>query len=476
MKIKFVLAAICFSALCLHARNKSDDPVIMTINGKDIPRSEFEYSFNKNNSEGVIDKKNVEEYIDLFINYKLKVQAAIDAQLDTATSYKKEFLSYRDQQLYSSFVTDAEIEQEALSVYNKTKESIGPDGLIKPAHIFLYLPQENDNNAKDVIKQRADSIYNAIKAGAKFEELAKQFSNDQGSAVEGGVLPWLSKGQTFKEFEDVAYKLKVGEISEPVLSPVGYHIIMMKEKKQFESFEELRDQILKFLEARNTRESIAKRNIDTLATQKGVSPEDILNTKAEELIKIDDDMKYLIQEYHDGLLLYEISNKTVWDAAAKDSIGLANFFEHNRKKYSWDEPRYKGIIFHTRTKADIKAVKKCLKNIPFSEWAKILKNTFNNDSILRLRAEKGIFKKGDNKFVDRIIFKDKTAEPVSLKDYPYDDVFGKILKKGPEEYSDVKSLVIADYQEILEKEWVKDLRSKYSFFVYKDVVKTVNQH
>lgn len=65
------------------------DPVVMKINGEPISRSEFEYSYNKNNSEDVIDKKTVDEYVDLFVNYKLKVAAAIDAKLDTLSSFKK---------------------------------------------------------------------------------------------------------------------------------------------------------------------------------------------------------------------------------------------------------------------------------------------------------------------------------------------------------------------------------------------------
>lgn len=81
------------------------DPVIMTINGAPVTRSEFEYSYNKNNSEGVIDKKTVGEYVDLFVNYKLKVQAALDARLDTLSSFKKEFATYRDQQIRPSMIT-----------------------------------------------------------------------------------------------------------------------------------------------------------------------------------------------------------------------------------------------------------------------------------------------------------------------------------------------------------------------------------
>lgn len=114
---------------------QTDDPVIMTVSGHPVQRSEFEYSYNKNNAEGVIDKKTVDEYVDLFINYKLKVQAALDAKLDTMKSYQREFRTYRDQQITPSFVTDEAIEKEARQVYQNTKDAIGPRGLIMPAHI-----------------------------------------------------------------------------------------------------------------------------------------------------------------------------------------------------------------------------------------------------------------------------------------------------------------------------------------------------
>ena len=121
---------------------QTDDPVIMTIAGQPVARSEFEYSYNKNNAEGVIDKKTVEEYVDLFINYKLKVKAALDAKLDTMSSYQKEFRTYRDQQIVPSFVSDADREKEAQKVYASTKESIVPRGLIMPAHILVMLNQK----------------------------------------------------------------------------------------------------------------------------------------------------------------------------------------------------------------------------------------------------------------------------------------------------------------------------------------------
>ena len=133
-KLTTTLALFAVAVGCLAVAPQSDDVVIMTVNGVPVTRSEFEYSYNKNNSEGVIDKKTVDEYVDLFINYKLKVAAALDAKLDTLTSFKDEFAMYRDQQIRPSFVEDADLLAKARETYNDTKERIGPKGLIMPAH------------------------------------------------------------------------------------------------------------------------------------------------------------------------------------------------------------------------------------------------------------------------------------------------------------------------------------------------------
>ncbi|MBP5356468.1 MAG: peptidylprolyl isomerase [Prevotella sp.] len=474
MKTRLVMASMLLMAAAANAQN-NNDPTIMTVNGQSVPRSEFEYSYNKNNSEGVIDKKSVDEYVDLFVNYKLKVQAAKDARLDTLSSFKDEFAMYRDQQIKPSFVTDEGMLREAQKVYNDTKESIGPRGLIMPAHILMHVEQQAPAEEMQKAKVRIDSIYTALKNGADFADLAKRLSQDPGSAVNGGALPWIGPGQTVKEFEDQAYALQKGEMSQPFQSPYGYHIILMKDRKQLEPFDSLKNDIFAFLERRGGREHVADQAIKEMAQEQGISTAQLLEKRAAEMSATDMDLKYLIQEYHDGLLLYEISNQTVWDKAAKDELGLANYFQKNKKKYGWDEPRYKGIAYHVKDKADVKAVKKSVKGLPFSQWADKLRSTFNNDSIIRIRVEKGIFKKGDNAVIDKMVFK-KDTTVTTLKDYPIDAVYGKLLKKGPEEYQDVRALVVADYQEELEKAWVEDLRKRYSVVVNKDVLQTVNKH
>jgi len=201
--ILILVALIRYTAL--FAQSAAGDPVIMTINGKPVPRSEFEYSYNKNNGADVIDKKTVAEYADLFINYKLKVCAALDARLDTVKAFRDEYTMYRDQQIRPTMVSDADVLTEARKAYDRAKEQIGPKGLVQPAHILIRLSTQASQAEQDKVKARVDSVYRALKGGADFAELAKKVSDDKGSAVRGGLLPWIATGQTLPEFEEAAF-------------------------------------------------------------------------------------------------------------------------------------------------------------------------------------------------------------------------------------------------------------------------------
>lgn len=455
------------------------DPVIMKIAGQPISRSEFEYSYNKNNSASVIDKKDVKGYVDLFVNYRLKVKAAQDAHLDTLTSFKKEFESYRDQQIRPSFISDTDIEAEARKLYSDAEQRIdGNGGMVHPAHIFLPLQQKASPEEAEKIKNRIDSIYSLLLKGADFTVLAKKYSKDPSSAQKGGLLPWLVRGQAFKEFESVAYGLEKGQYSKPFRSPAGYHIVMMVDRHNYFPYDSVKNNIRKYIETRGIREQLINHRLDSIAATKdpGTTREQILSERTVEMSAKDSNLKYLIQEYHDGLLLYDISNRMVWDKAVKDKKGLARYFKKHKKNYAWDQPRFKGIAYHVKKKADVRAVKKSIKRKPFDEWADILRHTFNNDSTIRIRVEKGIFKKGDSPLVDKNVFHDDTVSVHSLKEYPIDAIYGKVLKKGPECYEDVKAQVIDDYQKELEQKWVEKLRKSYKVEIYPEILATVNKH
>lgn len=474
--IKMIVAA--FLAVVPSALvAQTTDPIIMTVAGVDVPRSEFEYSYNKNNTDGVIDKKTIEEYVDLFVNYKLKVQAALDAKYDTLTSFKTEFAQYRDQQVLPTFVTDADMLAEAHKVYDQTKENIGPDGLVSAAHILILTPQKATEEQQRDAKRRIDSIYTALKAGADFETLAKQVSQDPGSARRGGLLGWFSRHQMIKEFEDAAFALQPGQMSEPFQSPYGWHIILMKERKQLEPFEFHRESIFKYMEQRGVRNAITERKLEAMvkASDNGKTREMLIEDRSDSLSQVDSEMRYLIKEYHDGLLLYEISNRLIWEKAAKDEETLALYFKNHKKQYQWDEPRFKGMAYHVKQQSDVKAVANCVKKLKFDAWNEALRTTFNGDSIIRIRVEKGLFKKGDNGLIDRECFKVADAKVDSVKGYPIDAVYGKMLKK-PEDYTDVRGQVTADLQDEMERFWVADLRKKYPVTINENVLKTVNKH
>ncbi len=473
--MKRILSFCCSLCACWTVMAQQADPVVMKINGKPVTRSEFEYNFNKNNGENVVDKKDVSEYVDLFVNYKLKVEAALDARYDTLSSFRKEFAVYRDQQIRPYFVTEEAEEAEIKRYYEQMKANIGPDGLISPAHIMIMLPQQASSDVQAAAKVRIDSIYNVLQGGGDFEALARQYSEDKGSGSRGGALGWISRGQTVKEFENAAFALQKGEMSQPVLSPFGYHIILMKDRKDLEPYEQLSGQIRKFLEQRGLKDRVAALTVDSLAkaSEGKMTAEDVMAQKTQELCAKDMNLKFLIQEYHDGLLLYEISNREVWEKAAKDEVGLQNYFKSHKSDYKWDAPRYKGVVYHCKNDTLARSVRRLLKDVDEKEWIDTLRHSYNRDSVQQIRVEKGLFKKGDNAFVDYLVFKEKKPEPMKL--FPHMAVYGKKLKK-PQVWTDVRGEVISDYQTACESDFVRRLRDKYKVEIYEEVLNTVNNH
>ena len=241
-KFKSLLAALLLAAGSVSAQTA--DPTIMTINGQPVARSEFEYSYNKNNAETVVDKKSVADYVDLFVNYKLKVLAAQAEGLDTAKAFRDEFLMYRNQQVRPSFIDDNDVEREARNIYKQTQQRVdGNGGLVHAYHILVALKQKASQASQDSAKLRADSIYTALKKGADFEDLARRCSDDKMSGMRGGDLSWVQKGQTVKEFEQKIFGMKKGETSEPFLSPFGYHIVYVKDRGNFFPYDSVRADI-----------------------------------------------------------------------------------------------------------------------------------------------------------------------------------------------------------------------------------------
>lgn len=473
--MKKIVLGVWLGMTCLTATAQTADPIVMRIAGKAVTRSEFEYNYNKNNTESVIDKKDLAEYVEMFINYKLKVKAAEDARLDTLSSYQKEFRTYRDQQIRPMLVTAEAEEKEVRAYYNEMLNQLGGHDLRLPAHIFLRVPQKGTAEQQARQKVRIDSIYAALQGGADFADLARNCSEDVQSAQRGGTLTWFGPGQLVPEFEKVMYELRKGETSAPFLSTVGYHIVQLQDAKPLEPYDTLRPQIQRFLESRGLRDRLAKQIVDTLALQRNVSAEQLMDEETERLSAQDNELKYLVQEYHDGLLLYEICKTKVWDPAAKDTAALERYFKKNKKRYAWDVPHFYGMVYHAREAEGIARVKSLLKGLEEKDWTQRVRSEMNKDSVT-VRMEQRLFAVGDNAFVDSLVFKINTGKAKPRKDFPYAGVSGRLLKKGPKKWTDVGNQVVSDYQMECDNKFAEELRKRYEVVTYPEVLETVNKH
>lgn len=646
MKKVFVsLLVLIIAANSMMAQQS--DPTLMIINGKNIPLSEFDYIYNKNNSNNVVDKKSLDEYVDLFVNFKLKVEEAIAQGLDTTQSFKSELGMYRtqlaeqylnDNQSLERLVKEAyerkkeEVEvrhilvripesgtsTDTLQAYNKAlsiweraqKEDfeklareVSEDpsvsqnggyvgwistmrtpydfenmaystptghkskpvrtfigyhiikvenrrqspGEVKVSHILLINDRQNPaNNA--AVKLKTDSIYQRILAGDDFGQLARDLSQDPGSASQNGELPWFGSGQMIPEFEKAAFALKEkGDVSVPVESQFGWHIIKLIDKKPVGTYDELKatlegqikqnernnkiaesfseklkkeynfsqDEnaladflklsdkyapsdsmfavearklslpIFSFADKKHTQLDFANYLLSNVSGFRGVRSDfirsrynDFVNSQLVTYEQTQLDRKYpdfhnLMQEYHDGILLFEVMNNEVWEKATKDTEGLTRFFEANKADYTWAKPHYKGRIIYAKDKQTLKAAQKIVKRANPDSISNYLYKRLN-DSIQHVKIEKGLWVEGENTVIDARIFKKGTYTP--SKEYPYYFLAGKILKTSPEDYTDVRGVVTANYQDYLEKEWIAGLRKKYPVVIDEKVLKTVKKN
>ena len=460
----------------LSAVAQTADPVIMKINGKNITKSEFEYSFKKNNSDGVIDKKSVMEYVPLYVDFKLKVAEAESQRLDTLAAVRKDLDSYKEQMVVPTIVDNDFIEREARQTYEQTAARFEGEDLLTGSHILVLMRQDATAEQQAQAKVRIDSIYDVLKAvpkeqlPEKFAELAKEKSDDKGSAQRGGQLGQFGKGMMIPDFEKAAFALKAGEMSQPVKTTVGWHIIYIEDRHPFESYEFHHDNIIKFLEQRGIKEASANAYLDSVANERNITRAELVDELHRGMMEKDAEVRNLSQEYYEGTLMYELMKKDVWDKAQEDTAGQEAYFKARKKMFAWDEPRFVGIVIHTKDAATMAKVKKLLKGVAEEDLAKKAVS-LNNDSVKVVRVERGIFKQGDNQNVDKFIF-GQNVDLKPMSGYPETDVWGKKVK-APRSAKDVKGEVLVGYQDEQTRLYVEKLREKYPVEVYEDVVKTV---
>ncbi len=572
---------------------------LMTINGKPVSAEEFLYIYEKNNQAGAIDPKTMDEYLDMFINFKLKVTEAESQGIDTTEAFKNELKGYRaqatpkylqDEAAMDSLIemswrhlakdrraahiaiqcpatADSAAQAEALAKINEAFERVtigkmkverkkvkgkwqdikkrqpkeafdvvarelstdpsvqetgGELGWITPfryvypleeavyntpidsisapfrtqygwhivlveeerdhrevkaSHIMKMVPADSLN---DVKKAQMDSIARILNK-ENFADVAKAESEDRGSSARGGELGWFGKGMMVKPFEEAAFSLKEGEISAPFRTQYGWHIILKESERGIQPLDSMRAQIQRQVardeRAKEADKSFIRKTRAEYNLPADMSDEEVKDYADKHLEEKYADLKNLVQEYHDGILLFEVSLREVWDKAAKDTAGLEAFFKANYKtkyKNAWYSPHYKGYLLQAKDKNSAKAAKAIIKSAHPDSVKSYIAHRVNCDSVPYVKVQHGLWEKGSNAMVDYYGLKVKGASYISSGEFPIIECIGKTLK-APASWEDIKGEVVTDYQDWLEAEWIKTLRAKYPVVLDEEVWNSIRK-
>jgi peptidyl-prolyl cis-trans isomerase SurA len=229
-----MMRVLCTAALLLIAlsgisqkKSQPADRVLFSVDNKDILTSEFLYLYHKNNQGKPDEYKEdkIREYLDLVIAFKLKVAEAHLMGIDTTQAFIKEFTTYRDE-LKKPYVASAdELGKLVKEVYERMHEEV------QAAHILVNVVA--DAAPKDTLAawQKIQSIRDRAVKGEDFGKLAAELSDDPSAKQNAGMLGYFTAMQMVYQFEDAAFKTKVGEISQPVRTRFGYHIIKVYDRR-----------------------------------------------------------------------------------------------------------------------------------------------------------------------------------------------------------------------------------------------------
>lgn len=423
-------------------------------------------------------------------------------------------------------------------------------GMIRAAHIMKAVPQGTTDEAWKKAEEEIGAIYKKISDGASFEELAKTESDHRESATNGGELAWFGTGDIVHEFADAAFELKNdGDVTPPVKTIYGWHIIKRLERKPIGTFDEYRDMIESRLSngqinsaARsafvaklkkeynfrleadklnsiitNTDSLIARSltrfdrqtipsgnlytykggsmrctelvamieaNIGSFSSQNtGELINTLLNNKiSDELIAYEDrrleekypDFRYLMKEFHDGMLLFEINSREVWNKPYTDSTGLLQFYNENIGLFM-SEPSADITIYSLKTPSRVNKLLKMVRKYGSRAGGALkIQSGYitGNDTSLIIISDR--YYPGDKSELDPFISEKgtKTAKYEGMESVI--DVT-KIYPSEPIAPSQVESALVAAYQDHLEQIWLEQLKREYAVWVNNELLQEIRE-
>ncbi|OON67971.1 peptidylprolyl isomerase [Hymenobacter sp. CRA2] len=264
-------AAATFLAACQASKPTASapQPVLMTLGTNNVPTSEFAYVYRKNNSTSpdAGTRQSVQEYLDLYTNFKLKVLEAEGKGLDTTQAFRRELDGYK-QQLAQPYLTEKSVtDQLVREAYEHSQKEVNA------SHILIRVTPEAD--PKDTL-----AAYNKVVAlrqrvttgGENFEQVARETSEDPSARENGGRLGYFTALQMVYPFEAAAYKTPVGQVSQPIRTRFGYHIIKVNDMRAAQGEIKVAHLMVRATPAMPAADSVtAKKKVDELYSrlQKG---------------------------------------------------------------------------------------------------------------------------------------------------------------------------------------------------------------
>ncbi len=397
-------------------------------------------------------------------------------------------------------------------------------GKVKVAHLMIRTPSNQSENEAIASKSKIDAIYKELQNGESWINLVNEYSEDPGSKNKGGELPWFGTGNFVPEFEEVAFAMdSTNQLSKPFKTVYGWHIVKLIDKKDIAPLEEMRGEIEKKI-GRDSRSSVKQQaTIDRLKRENGFKlnapnkkqlldslellPNDaVLFTIGEKDFKVSDFIPYtegikasqtieqeynqfetksildyenvlleskypeyraLINEYREGILLFDVMEDKVWQKASTDTVGLKDFFSTNIENYIKKDVAI-ADIYTSRKETTISNVDSLL-DAGFSK--KKIESQLNEKEPLNLQVRSGLFESGENLLVDQ------NREPGTYTYNEGEKFYLVNVKQVVEEKTptldDIKGKVISDYQDFLETSWISALKDKYTVSINDASLKTV---
>jgi len=391
---------------------------------------------------------------------------------------------------------------------NDRRTSIGE---VQVAHIMVKKVPNDTSYAKTKIFD----IYNKLEQGDDFAQIAKEHSDDTSSAIKGGTLPKFGAGRMLPPFDEIAFGLlNVGDFSEPFKTNFGWHILKLLKKIPIESYDvqypKLKERIEKGSRSKYVKKALAEKlkenyeiseNRELLisfydANIQEMKSNKILLTIENDSITVDEFYKYslnnrnqnisesynefkvdkivnyyksnleftnkefaeIYNEYKDGLLLFELLQKYIWERSEKDSIGLNEFYMANKNKYVWKE-RGELTIASCTSLDKAKLIKKRLKK---GESLEKIKEKVNDGATIHVLFSNGTLENGSRKLPVDYVMKVGVSEIYNEEQNQYTIIrLDRLIPPANKELNETRGEVVNDYQNYLEQNWVKGLREKY---------------